>query len=119
MLGHQNAPFQRRFARIVAGQDRREMFVPLIGKINPALLHPAVEIGLRDFVRRVQCRMIGGEESDRRLLIGHAVIRDLQIEWRHFRLQPIGPIVLHDHVAAGFDKGEQRWQGARLNRSAR
>ena len=68
-------PFKRRFARIVAGHHRREVFVPLIGEINAALLHPALEIGRRDFVRRVECRMIGGQNRDRRLFVGYAIVR--------------------------------------------
>ena len=43
-------PLERRFAGVAARQDRYKMIVPMIREIGAALLHPAREIGLADFV---------------------------------------------------------------------
>src|SRR5271157_5589425 len=50
-LRKQQAAFLRLLAGIVRGQQRREVRVPLVHEIQPALLHPAGKIGLRDRVR--------------------------------------------------------------------
>src|SRR5262245_34202740 len=39
---------ERRLAGIARGEDRREALVPLIREVEPALLHPALEVGGRD-----------------------------------------------------------------------
>src|SRR5262249_29800635 len=54
VMGQQQAAFLRRLARIVAGQQRLELRVPLRHEVETALLHPAVKILLRDFVRPVE-----------------------------------------------------------------
>src|SRR5262245_3187244 len=74
ILRDQQAALLRRFTRIIACKDRCKMFlVPLVGKINTAFLHPAVEIALRDSVRRVQSGMFRREESHLRIFIRHAI----------------------------------------------
>ena len=56
----------RRFARVVAGENRRPGGVPLIGKIKTAFLDPAGKILRRNLVRKIQDRMIRGENTDLR-----------------------------------------------------
>src|SRR5215475_9429587 len=45
---HEQPALERLLAWIVGGEDRGEALVPLIRKVEPALLHPTVEIGRRD-----------------------------------------------------------------------
>src|SRR4051812_19157967 len=54
VMGQQQAAFLRRLARIIAGQQRLELRVPLRHEVKPALLYPAVKILLRNFVRPVE-----------------------------------------------------------------
>src|SRR5579864_1699181 len=54
IVGQQQAAFLRRFARIVAGQQRLELRVPLRHEIKAALLHPAIKIFLCDLVGPVK-----------------------------------------------------------------
>src|SRR5664280_1643371 len=47
VFGDQQTALERDLAGVITGQDRDEMFVPPVGKIQPALLDPTVEVGRR------------------------------------------------------------------------
>src|SRR5206468_4743907 len=63
---------QVRFPRIVTRHQRFEMRIPVTQEISSALLHPALEVTLRDLVWKIETRMIGFEYRHRRQLVGHA-----------------------------------------------
>ncbi len=63
---------QLRLARIAHGQQRRVFRIELRPEIEPALLHPALEIILRNLVGTVQQRISRLQKFDRRILVGDA-----------------------------------------------
>src|ERR1700704_5664857 len=72
---HEQAASERRLAGITGGEDRREAFVPLLWKIQPALLHPTVKIRSGDAIRRGEDWMIGNQERHRCILVRDALPR--------------------------------------------
>ena len=106
-MGHQEASGLRRFAGVVARKKWCEMVIPFTGKIESALLNPAIKIGWDNAVGSRKTRMV------RHSIVTGAVSsvtrswRDFQIVRRKPRgLQTIGRIVLDDDVATGFDVSE-------------
>src|SRR5947207_2489848 len=67
------------FAGIIGRENGSPPRVPLVGKIQSALLNPSFEIFSGDLVRRIQDRMIRRENSDLRSFISYAIARDF--EW--------------------------------------
>ena len=104
----EQAAIERFLAGIVAGKQGGPVRVPFVREIEAALLHPAFEIVGRDFVRRVQQRMIRRENANLRTFVSDAVARNLEGERADlFGFQIGGRVVLHDNHAAGFDVTEQ------------
>ena len=58
------------FARIVHGQERRVVRIPRVGKVEAALLHPAVEVVDPDAVGRLEDGVLGLQQSGCRRLVG-------------------------------------------------
>jgi hypothetical protein len=67
ILRAQQSALLLRFTRIVAREQRFEMIVPLVHKVKPTFLHPAIEIMLRNQVRRVEHAVVGCQNFNRRL----------------------------------------------------
>src|SRR5690242_17986742 len=70
---HQEAALERSLAGIPGREDRGETLIPLIGEVETALLHPALEVCRGDAVRRGQHRMLRRQDPNRRVLVGHTV----------------------------------------------
>ena len=49
-------------------------------EVDPALLHPALDVGRGDLVRRGERGVVGGEERHRRVLVGDAGVGQPQVE---------------------------------------
>src|SRR5947207_3291155 len=77
----QQPTVHRFFAGIIGRQNGGPPRVPLVGKIQSALLNPSFEIFSCDLVRRVQDRMVRREDSDLRSFIGYAIARDFERIW--------------------------------------
>src|SRR5579864_2829913 len=75
IVGQQQAAFLRRLTRVVAGQQRLELRVPLRHEVETALLHPAVKIFLRDLVRPVEDLFLRRKNLHRLLLHGDTYVR--------------------------------------------
>src|SRR5258706_462676 len=56
----------------VTSHQRFEMRIPVPQEISTALLHPALEVTLRDLIWKIETRMIWFEYRHRRQLVGHA-----------------------------------------------
>ena len=54
-------------------EQRLELRIPGLHEVEPAFLHPAVEILLRDLVRIMKDRVAGSEDLDRSFFDGDAV----------------------------------------------
>src|SRR5271156_1707566 len=67
VLRAQQAALLRRFSGIMASQKRLEITVPLIHEIQPALLHPSVEVVLRDLVGEVKDAIVRSQNLYRSL----------------------------------------------------
>src|SRR5580704_787197 len=103
----QNPALERRFVWVFEREDRLEVLIPLIGKINASLLHPAIEVGPRDFVGRVERRMVWKQKRHGRLLVGHPLTRETQVvRSESLALEALGPVVLHDQVSTGLSERE-------------
>ena len=68
------------------------MRVPVIHEVEPALLHPAVEVCWRDLVGIVEDRVLRIEDGDRRFFHGDAIVA---------QLRRIGRVVASIEVASG------------------
>src|SRR5665213_1445230 len=99
----------------VAHRERRGviLLVPLAREIRAALLHPAGEISGGDFVRHVERGVVGQQESDGGVLVGHTQRRGLTLNGERVRAEllgaeSVGAVVLCDDGAALLDPCEQR-----------
>src|SRR5208282_1445059 len=63
--------------RIIRRQQRLVLRVPLVHEVQPALLHPAIEIVRRELVGITKDRVLGIEDADRRLFHGYALAAEL------------------------------------------
>ncbi len=108
-MRHQQPALLLAFARIMRFQQRRKIAVPLRNEVQPALLHPALKISLRDFVWRMKDRVYWIENRNRRLFHrysrpaqGCRIRRELaRIEIARRR------VVLHHQPSARLHKIEQ------------
>src|SRR6266498_2716844 len=67
-LRTQQAAFERLFSGIMRGKQRFEMIVPLIAKVESALLHPARKISLRNLIGKMKDTIFWSEDLHRRFL---------------------------------------------------
>src|SRR5690348_848475 len=65
ILRDQHSPLLIRLIRVMARELRLKVLIPCTHEIDAALLHPTVEIRLRDFVRAVKNRVTWGEYCHR------------------------------------------------------
>src|SRR5208337_599754 len=78
ILRQQQPALLRRLARIVAGQKRRKVRVPLIHEVQAALLHPVVKVMRRNLVRVMKYRILRIENGNRCLFDRHALATELR-----------------------------------------
>src|SRR5580692_9956934 len=67
VLRAQQSALLWRLSRIIRSQQRLEIAVPLIHEIQPALLHPSVEVVLRDLVGEVKDAIVRSQNLYRSL----------------------------------------------------
>src|ERR1017187_1859831 len=65
VMRYQQSAFLLALSRIVRFEQRRKVRVPLRHEVEPALLHPALEIFLRNFIGRMKDRVRGIENRNR------------------------------------------------------
>src|SRR5579864_9598137 len=71
IVGEQQAAFLWRLVRIMAGEHRFEMLVPLAHEVETALLDPSIKIFGGDFVRPVEDLILRVKSLDRSFLHGN------------------------------------------------
>src|SRR3984957_17539203 len=109
ILRLQQAAFLRSFARIMTAEQRREMFIPLVHEVQPALLHPTVEIARRDRIGIMKHLILRRQNLHRSLL--HRNSRSAQFgrvrrEVSAIKIAHAG-VVLHDKRSACGNEIEQ------------
>ena len=113
-MRHQQSALLLAFARIMRFEQRSKVTVPLRHEVQPALLHPAREIFLSNFIRRMKDRVRWIENRNRRFLHRNAapaqrcrigrVFARIKIDWHPKRSHRV---VLHDQAPTIFDEIEQ------------
>ena len=114
MLGDQQATFQRGLAVVVGGQQRRVLVVPALGEVQPAFLHPTVEVARADAVRTRKDRVVGNQDGHLGPLVGDPAPVDLEGVGPDGRgqLSPsIAGVVLDHEASAGLDPAHERRMG--------
>src|SRR5580765_1697551 len=105
-------------AAIVHGQERGVFRIKLSPVVESALLHPAFEVVLSDFVRAIQQRVVRLKKFDWRIFIGDArevslLVQDFRGVWSILLLVPGEvAVVLHNESAALRDVVQQTLVGA-------
>src|SRR5207248_4378403 len=96
----QQSAVHRFFSGIIGGQNGGPPRVPLVGKIQSALLNPSFQIFSSDLVRRVQDRMVRREGSDLGSFIGYAIARDFERIWTDILGLEVGRgvVLRNDHT---------------------
>ena len=93
----------------MTSQKRREVAVPLIHEIQPALLHPSVEVVLRDLVGEVKDAIVRSQNLYRSLFHRNPCSAELRGIRREFPFVEIGDasVVLRDQGPAVVDEIQQ------------
>src|SRR4030081_2794031 len=93
----------------MAGQQRLEMIVPLIHKIQSAFLHPAVKVSRGDRIRIMKDGIIRRQNVYRSFF--HRNSRPAQLRWKRSKVPavkvPNSSVALHHQRSPGSDKVEQ------------